>query len=201
MRFLSLTALLVGMAGTGCATYEFDLVRPPELTRHIGRSIDAVVQVEPLEYRMRSVDNRLVVRVFNPTNDPIELVGPKCSVVDPNGQSHPLPSQSIAPGSFVKLIFPPMRPRVYDPYYGPTWNTGMGAGGYYRVGDGPASPATPRPIPHPHFSSPPRYLVVYDDGDPYYWDWKGQSEVRAILAFRQGETEFRHEFVFRRRKV
>jgi hypothetical protein len=73
-----------------------------------------VFRVDPLEYSMRTVDNRLVVRVFNPTDDAIELVGPRCSVVDPDGQSHPLRTQSIAPGSFIKLIFPRRARRLYD---------------------------------------------------------------------------------------
>ncbi|MEO6436467.1 MAG: hypothetical protein ABIP55_12010, partial [Tepidisphaeraceae bacterium] len=121
-------SMLMLLCLSGCAKYEYALVRPPELARHIGRSIDQVFKIEPLEYRLRTADNRLVMRAYNPTNDAIELIGPKCSVVDPSGQSHPLRSSTIAPQSFIKLIFPPTRPRAYDPYHGPTWSTGIGVG-------------------------------------------------------------------------
>src|SRR5215218_948209 len=105
MRSCLCSVLLALCALGGCARYEYNLVRPPELARHIGAGTDAVFTFDRLEYRMRSVDNRLVVRIFNPSDEAIDLIGPRCSVVDPEGQSHPLRSQSIAPESFIKLIF------------------------------------------------------------------------------------------------
>src|SRR5437879_2762117 len=131
VRILALVFLLAG----GCAKYEYNLVKPPDLARHISANTDTVFTLDPLEYRLRTVENRLVMRAFNPTSDVIELVGPKCSVVDPDGQSHPLRSQSIAPQSFIKLIFPPPRPQVYEPYYGPYWGVGLGVN--TRVDAGP----------------------------------------------------------------
>jgi hypothetical protein len=141
---------------------------------------------------MRTVDNRLVVRVFNPTEDVIELVGPRCTVVDPSGQSHPLRTQSIAPGSFIKLIFPPPRPQMYD--NGPTF--GVGVGGGVRVDSSRYRTYDPY---WPDYG--PRYMAVYDESDAYYWDWRDEGEVRAVLTFRRGEKEFRHELVFRRQKM
>jgi hypothetical protein len=189
--------LTVALAATtvGCARYEYDLVQPPELTRHIGTKVDQVVAVEPLEYRLRTADNRLVMRVFNPTTQPIELLGPRSSVVDPQGQSHPLRSQSIAPQSFIKLIFPPLRPRLYDA--GPTFGVGVG------VYSGGARHRHRRFIddPYPAAYDAPRYVAVYDEGDTYYWDWSGTGEARINLAYRQGDREFRHEFTFRRVKM
>ena len=198
---------IVALTGGGCAKYEYNLVKPSELQRHIGTGSDAVVRVDPLEYRLRTVDNRLVVRIFNPTEDQIELVGPRCSVVDPDGQSHPLRTQSIAPGSFIKLILPPPRPEVYGP--GPMIGFGVG----YQVNAypypcyppppyfGPYAPyAAYGPYYDPYFFGP-RYLAVYDENDAYYWDWHGEGESRAILTFRRGDKEFRHELVFRRQKM
>jgi hypothetical protein len=179
-------------ASSGCAKYEYNLVKPPELARHIGTNADTVVSVDPLEYRLRSVENRLVMRIFNPTEDAIELVGPRCTVVDPGGQSHPLRSQSIAPGSFIKLIFPPPQPRVYD--YGPTFGVGVG----YSVG---AYPYRRYPYPYDPYDYGPRYLAVYDENDALYWDWRGEGEARAVLTYRRGDKEFRHEFLFRRQKM
>src|SRR5439155_6189759 len=104
--------------------YEYDLDQPSDLRRHIATRTDIVVGIDPLEYRLRTVDNRLVMRVFNQTDDAINLLGDKSAVVDPHGQSHPVRSQAIAPHSFAKLIFPPIRPRVYDS--GPTFGIGIG---------------------------------------------------------------------------
>ena len=54
------SALLLACVG-GCAHYEYDLVRPPELSRHIGAKAWEVVTLDPLEYRLRTSDNRLVI--------------------------------------------------------------------------------------------------------------------------------------------
>lgn len=191
-RALASFVLLFALAG--CAKYEFDLTNPPALATHVGRKAFAEVKVEPLDYRLKAVENRLVMEIYNPTQDMIELVGPKCAVVDPQGQSHPLRSQSIAPGSFIKLIFPPMRPRVYDPYYyGPAWNVGLGVG--YQVDSRTRYKTSPSPAPSP------QYFTYYDDGDSYFWDWKGAGDCRIQLAFRQGDKEFRQEFSFTRKKM
>src|SRR5262245_50127092 len=103
---LTLFGLLVG----GCARYEYDVVRPDDLTGHVGTKEDVVFTRDPLEYRLRTADNRLVMRIYNPTDAPITLLGARSSVVDPDGQSHPLPSMTAAPESFIKLILPPLRP-------------------------------------------------------------------------------------------
>src|SRR5688572_26779464 len=139
--FVSITAL--GAGAGGCARYEYDLVEPRELTRHIGGNVDQAVEIDPLTYRLRSVDNRLVIRVYNNTDDSIELLGDKSTVVDPNGQSHPLRSQSIAPRSFMKLILPPPRPQVYD-RGGTTFGVGVGYGLHSSV------------VPAPHDGLPNR---------------------------------------------
>jgi hypothetical protein len=195
--------------GTGCAHYEYNLVRPPELTRHIGTETDEVFTVDPLQYRLRTVDNRLVVRIYNTTDDPVELLGTRSTVVDPDGQSHPLRGQTIAAGSFIKLIFPPIPPRIYD--YGPTFGIGVGYGYHTAV-----YPYHARPGYHfhpaygppygPYWHDPalygPRYLAVVEGGDTTYWDWKGaDGEMRLLLAFQRQGKEFRQEFVFRRQKM
>lgn len=190
-------AMLLG----GCAKYEFDLVSPPDLRRHIAGKVDTVAKAEPLEYRMRTVDNRLVIRVFNQSDDNIQLIGERSSVVDPNGQSHPLRGGPIAPHSFLKLIIPPPRPQVYNS--GPTFGVGVGVG---------VSNRRYRHSPHYHYHDPggaqyhnryhePAYLSVHDESDSYYWDWKGEGEARLTLVFQRGDKEFRQEFAFRRIKV
>jgi hypothetical protein len=184
-----LPVLLLALA-TGCAKYEYDLVSPPDLRTHIGRKTDAVTPVEPLTYRWRTVDNRLVVRVFNPTEDPVELLGERSTVVSPDGQSHPLRGQTIAPSSHAKLILPPPRPRVYNS--GPTF--GVGVGMHVDARD--------RGFPHdPYHHDRPRYLTIYDDENALYWNWNGETEVRLTLVYRRGEDEIRHPFTIRRKKM
>jgi hypothetical protein len=125
----------IPLLGGGCAHYEYDLVEPPELARHVGKS-EVVVPKEPLEYRMRTVENRLVIHVINPTDEPVTLIGQQSYIVSPGGQSHPLRPQTIAPHTFIPLILPPMRPYYYYPYY-PTWGWGfgvVGVGGHFHGG-------------------------------------------------------------------
>lgn len=185
-RFLPL--LLLALC-TGCATYEFDITSPQDQVAHIGRKADTESKVEPLIYKWRAVDNRLVVRAFNPTSELITLLGNQSTVVDPQGQSHPLRGQPIAPNSFAKVILPPPRPRVYD--HGPTF--GVGVGMHVDRQD--------LGYPNDPWYDEPRYLTVYADGDAFYWDWNGESEVRLTLVYQRGEQTFKHEFTIKRVKI
>jgi hypothetical protein len=193
---------------TGCARYEYALVEPREFTRHIGRNVDQVVEIDPLTYRLRSVDNRLVIRIFNNTDDTIALLGDQSTVVDPTGQSRPLRSQSIAPRSFMRLILPPPRPVVYD-RGGPTFGVGVGVSRRVSAVVQPPPDGLPdRRDFHthhndwePYFRDEPHYFAVYDEGDAFFWDWRGTGEARVNLVYRRGESEFRHSFVFRRVKM
>ena len=181
----ALLAMLVG-----CARYEYDVVSPPQAAGHAGTRGDHRFALDPLEYRLRTVDNRLVMRVYNPTDADVTLLGQQSTVVDPDGQSHPLATQTIAPGgSFIKLIIPPPRPRLYGG--GPTF--GIGVGG--TIGHYPhhhhhhdKHGATY----HDHFDGydyGPRYMTVYDDGNTYFWDWKGEGEVRLNLVYARGRPD------------
>ena len=204
MRFARVaSALVIGLTAfvAGCARYEYDLVEPAEHTRHIGRGIDQAVEIEPITYRLRTVDNRLVMRAYNNSDEPIELLGDKSSVVDPEGQSHPLQSQTIAPRSFIKLIFPPPRPQVYD--RGPTFGVGVGYGMRVDNSELPDRSAfhTHYPAYDPYFRNAPNYITVYDEADAFYWDWKGGGEARLSLVYKHGERELRHALVFRRVKM
>src|SRR5689334_10104893 len=92
---------------SGCATYEYDLTRPPDLAQHIANKQTISFPLDPLEYRMTTLDNRLIIQIYNPTDDSIQLLGPQSSAVDAHNQSHPFRSQTAAPKSFIKLILPP----------------------------------------------------------------------------------------------
>jgi hypothetical protein len=210
-RFATVCGLVwLGFVAGGCARYEYTIIQPPELSRHIGERADQVVDLDPLQYRMRTVDNRLVVRIYNQTDDPIEILGDKSFTVDPEGQSHPMRAQTIAPHAFVKLIFPPLRPRIYDP--GPTFGVGLGVGvsrhyygpygwDYYDYPPG-AYYAPPFEHYYTRYYDEPRFLTVYDDSDQRYWDWEGAGgEMRLSLSFRREEQTFQHAFTFKRVKM
>jgi hypothetical protein len=177
----------------GCARYEYDITRPQDFAGHIGTMTDTTFQRDPLEYRWRTVDNRLVLRIYNPTDQLITLLGQRSSVVDPQQQSHPLVTQTMAPSSFIKLILPPLRPRIErtGPSIGIGVGTVIGSGRYGR-----------RAVePYPDWPPEPRYFTVYEDS-AVYWDWDGATTVRLTLVFqRPDSSSFEHEFVIARRKM
>jgi hypothetical protein len=187
---LSLLLLL-----TGCSRYEYDIVQPPELAGHIGAKSWISIRRADVEYRLRTYDNRLVTHIYNRGGDVLRLLGADSAAVDPRGESHPLPGAAIPPGSYVKRIFPPPRPRVER--YGPTIGVGVGYGagyGHYRHRD---------PFYSPAFDDfGPRYYSVYDPNDRTFFQWPGATSIRLLLSFeREGGEKFRHEFLIRRRRI
>src|SRR5947207_207477 len=115
MRCRTLTLLLTALPLlTGCATYEYDLLRPEQFVTHIPRKSEVKVTIDPLEYRFISYENHLVVRILNHADEPIQLLGSQSSAIDPNAEGHPLRTQTIAPATFIKLILPPPRPQFRD---------------------------------------------------------------------------------------
>lgn len=189
MKTIFCTLLLLCLA-SGCAKYEYDIMQPADLAQHIG-SEPAEVAVDPLMYSLQAYDNRLVVLVRNPTEDAITLQGSRSVVVTGDGQSHPLQERTIAPGTYIKLIFPPLRPRIER--VGPS--IGIGVGGTISLNDG-----RNRTIP-PAVDTEPRYLAVYDDNNAVYWDWDGDSAVTFTFSFMRNEDTFSHTFVIQRGKV
>lgn len=219
LRPLAFSLLLAGLL-TGCTTYEYDVLQarapgvtiPPPMTgnepsNRAGTKDDLIIDIDPIRYYCRSVDNRLVIRAFNRSADTVQLVGVRSAVVDPSGQARPIRSQSIPPGAFVKLILPPVRPefvsdggvRIGGGYgYGPGLSRSEFGVGYYDGYEGPA-----------------RY-TLRDAGD-VYWDWKSETEAKLILVYTRGATlpsaspatmpseagqgEFTHELLFGRRKA
>jgi len=189
MRFFLLMLLVVG---GGCAKYEFDIVEPADLAKHIGRNEETVLKRDELEYRFLAVEGRLLMYVANPTEEQIELIGAESTAVDPRGQSHPFRGQAIAPHSFIKVILPPMRP-----YYrsGPSFGIGIGVHAY-RGYPGRYWPGVYDPV-----WDGPRYFTVVDEADTIYWTWEDEGEARFRLTFKRGREIFHHNFGFKRKKV
>jgi hypothetical protein len=169
----------------GCASYQFDILQPPAPNPQIHDDQWTIVRIDPLEYRLRAGDGRLVMRIFNPTNDPIQLLGDHCAVVDPDGQSHPLQFQMIAPQSFILEVFPPLHNYEYGPP--PQIQIGVGA----VIG----SANSPGYIPPPGYGT--ARVVIYPNLD-YYWDWQGESDVRMTLSYSRGNSIFAHFLLFHR---
>ena len=194
---LALAALLLG----GCTTYQFRVLQPPAAAGTVaGYDEFAVVSIDPLTYKLRAKDNRLVVLIENPTDGPIQLLGDRSVVVDPDGQSHPLAGQTIAAGSFGKLILPPPEPelRGYGPgYYGPGLGIGLGT----AIGRGPTAPGLVQPAYFANGGGGETFAVL-DRGNNYYWDWKGETVARLSLVFRRGVSDggevFTQSFVIAR---
>jgi hypothetical protein len=188
IRWLAIGGLL--LACGGCATYEFDILQPPTQNRRISTDSENRLAIDPLEYRLRASEGRLIMLIFNPTGDTIELLGSKSSVVDPSGQSHPLRDRAIAGDSFIKEILPPYRPHLVEPEpsYGVAVNGMVGAAdqpGYVR----------PR-----GYGAYPSGLDAYDDASAYFWDWDDQTDVRMNLVFDRSGKTFEQSLVFHRVK-
>jgi len=194
IRHLFSISLLLALSG--CAYFEYDLREPANLAKHIGDEKEEIFSLPPLEYRMQSAESRLVIRIFNTTDDSILLMGRQSAVVDQNGQSHPLPDQTIAPHSFVKLILPPLRPQL-EPT-GPSVGVGFGVATNHRRPYGAGAFYDPNEAA---IADRPEYYDVYNPNDAMFWDWSGETDVRLFLVFRRDKAEIHHEFLFHRKET
>jgi hypothetical protein len=185
MRWPGETLVLLSLLCCGCATYGFDVVQPAVADRAIGGDQWTSVTIDPLVYKLRADEGRLVMQIFNPTGDAIELLGDKSTVVDPDGQSHPMHSETIAAGSFISEVFPPMEDE-----------TQSGAGYQYGAA---AVVGSPGYIP-PQGYGPAGAAAAASPDAAYYWDWNGEAEVRMTLVYGRGNSNFSHAFMFQRVK-
>ena len=176
----------------GCAKYEYQLVDPPQLAQRIGQQ-ERRVEREPLVYHLQTYENRLIMRVENPTAEPIELLGNQSAAVDPNGQSHPLRSQTIMPGSFIKLVLPPLQPNIHPVQ--PTFGIGVQVNSHLATPCDGEIPQTDRE------EWRPVYADVYSDVDPGYWEWNGEATARITLVYQRSGKNFWDGFVFHRVKA
>jgi hypothetical protein len=199
MRIGLMSFLVIAwLACTGCTRYEYDITHPPDLATHIAKD-EAVVAREPFQYRMKVVDNHLVMLIDNRTDDAFQLLGEQSSVVDPNGQSHPLRPMAIAPHSYGKLIFPPVEPRYYYPS-GPVFGVGVGTVVTHHHHDHRRYLLDERLFDEDE-QDEPAYLMVVDD-NAVYWDWRGEGEIRLTIQYqRANDKPFTHDWVIGRRKA
>jgi hypothetical protein len=162
----------------GCARIEFDAM-PAGSSQPIRVGNDQVVLMSqsPLQYRMLADEGHLILWIENPTDRPIDLIRDKSRVVDPEGIAHPIRGQTIAPGSSVKEIFPPVEePMASAP-------------------QGQAGPINPY--------DRPGFISLPDTGTGSQvqgasWRWDDGMEIQVDLAFQQREHWFEQHFVFTR---
>lgn len=193
------SAFILFLSLAGCTRYEYDVVQPPELAGHVGTQSWLALRRDPLEYYLRTSDNRLVMRIYNRGEAQVKLLGADSAAVDPRGESHPLVSATIPPGSYVTRIFPPPRPTMQRT--GPSVGFGVGAG---YAGASHGHPYHHHHYPYHYYASDlePRYYTVYDPNDRTYFDWPGETSMRFLFAFqREGAEPIRHEFLIRKRKM
>lgn len=189
-----LLALTLLSTLSGCARYEYDIVQPADLAQHMGSDGDVVFARDPLLYRMRTYENHLVIQIHNPTTQPITLMGGQSFVVDPQGQSHPLRTRTIAPDAFIKLILPPEPPDLVPA--GPTLGIGLDVGTVHPYGPGGMYGL----VDDPFWYTPRYYMAVDPEGAP--WTWRDEGDVRLGLVFqRWNGPPFDQQFVFHRRKM
>jgi hypothetical protein len=185
------SVIFVGLAcmfHSGCTGYEYELVQPAALARHIGCKAATSADVAPLSYSFEAAENHLVIWVRNPTADAVRILGDRSVIVDPSGQSHPMQSQTIAPASYVKLILPPLHTYLYG--YGPPVVIWAGDGGGEFTF-------------HRDFYSQdgPDYVISPDPLDPAYFVWEGETDLRLTLSFELKGKIFEQSFIFHQTKV
>jgi hypothetical protein len=196
-RLLFTLSLVAGLCA-GCARYEYHLVHPNEFAQVITKQATRV-EMPPLEYQIQERDRRLIVVVSNPGGQPVLVSGGQSYIVDPRGETRPLPAGSIAPKSYTSLMLPPAPP-VYRA--SPSFSFGFGLGHTFYHG------------PHfghgmymgygydPFFYGGPTY--IYPMNQPGYWDWKtGEVRVNLHILNPPGATTTNgidHQFVFDRRR-
>lgn len=179
----------------GCVNYGYDVTAPATATFRVPSDRFAPIPEGPVDYRFRTVDNHLIVQVWNDTHEPVRVVGERSAVVDPSGRSHAIRPMLIAPGSFVRFIVPPVLRTISEP----GWSVGFGVGGgfghfhhgrFYGAG-----------FYDPFWFDEPRYVTVVE-GEQAYWEWDGEGgEVRLILVIEHQGHEFTHELRITRTRI
>ena len=171
--------LLISAALAGCKSYEYHVARPSGVAQPITKQ-PVVVTYEPLEYRLARQNGRLNVRITNPTDDRVVMLGNRSYVIDPHGESHSVRSMVIGPHSYVSMLLPPA-PIIFTSY-------GWGGGWGWAWGWGPYPPGDPFYFDY----YPPPVLNTWVT-TPYDWMWDtGPAKIR--LTYESNRKTFDHDF-------
>jgi len=178
---LAALPLMMNILIGGCAPVGFEAnLESGGSTVDVSDSQDTVIAAQPLQFRMRAVESRLVLWIDNVSDTPVELLGDSSDVVDPEGGAHPIAGQTISPGAPLKLILPPM-----------------------ALGESQPAAASPSPVGSYDRSG---FIPVPGSdgtGDPYnqHWQWDSGLDVELNLSFEQSGHQFqRHLSLHKMRK-
>ena len=134
MKTLPLLVVVAAVANlAACTRYAHRIDQPQRFAQVVGDK-PVTIDRDGLTYRLTTEDNRLNIRVTNNAADPLYLAGSDSWVVTPDGQSQPVASATIAPGTFLRLALPP-EPQTYRET-GPRFGVGVGMGTGIGAGSG-----------------------------------------------------------------
>jgi hypothetical protein len=189
MRGFWFTLPFLAILCCGCASFQFEIKEPPVPQPLVTADHETDLAIDPLQYRLITDSGHLVMFIDNPAAQPIDLLGEKCAIVDPDGDTHPLQNDTIQAGSSIKEIFPPLADQSESP--SSNWLTNPSS---TNVGPTDAS----------GYIRPQGYSNQPADAGPnqaaYHWSWNGESDVQVTLAYSQNGKEFEHHFLFHRVK-
>jgi hypothetical protein len=175
-------AAVAAVVLTGCRSYQYRVVQPPESPAVVADH-PLVVRQDPLEYTLSRDHDRLALNIANPTTERITLDGNRSYVIAPSGETHPVPGRLIGPHSFTRLLMPPL-PIVY-PYT--DWSMGWGPGAW--------GPGLYDPFWGPYYAAPYYYPTTSYHRIPtaYDWDWKiGAAQFH--FTYERNTNTFEHSF-------
>lgn len=170
--FGALAALLCG-----CVSYQYRVAQPPGVGLPVADK-PVAFHCEPLDYVLAPGDRRLSVRIANPTDDQMFLLGNRSYLVDPRGESHPIPAQVLAPHSHTWLVLPPQPfSYVVSDYPAGGWGWAWPGWGPYYGGF--------------YYGPPP--VVTCQVRPPYSWVWT-TGLVKMRLSYQRHAQTFDHHF-------
>jgi len=175
---------------TGCHTYQYRIVQPPQANSLVADG-PVIVHYDPLEYTFARVRDRLAVRISNPTTNQVALRGDKSFVVDPRGESHPVPGRVIGARSYTRMLLPP-QPATAEVigYYGYPWAWGPGFYGYGA------------PFWH-GYNDPFVYgpsITYLQLNTPYDWLWR-TGPIQLHLGYERNGQPLEHHFEILRERA
>lgn len=142
----------------------------------IGRDAAAPLLREPVQYRLRQVEDRLVFQATNLAGEAIELQDDS-AVHDPGGRAHVVPPRALGHGATLKLILPPLGPTRPGAQSGVAFDFGSPEAGNRRARESdPVAPAA-------------------RTGEAA-WSWPPGGRVRVALGWRVDGQTIVHDFVF-----
>jgi hypothetical protein len=172
-------------------------VEPSNFAAHVGTKDPVEMTIDPVRYEAITSSDRLVLIVHNQSDQPLKVIGDDSFAVDPRGESHPLPTRTIAPDTSTRLIFPPVRPTYRSNSSSIGFGVGVSSGYYGRAGYRAGGFAG-----HPYFYDDyPKYYRLEDDGT-VYWSWTGDdTDIKVRIVYQLADKQFHHDFTFKRKKM